>query len=274
MRSGKCQVPSAECKISGQWRLLGVVAMLAMVSSLSACVGKLPPQGVDLLKGVDSAYRKGDYPATVSRADEFLAQYGDTEAAGEAYYLRGLAYAASKDRAHASADFESAIKSANRSDLTPLAHVAAGNLAFEDGKLTLAAQHYQPVVEQLPNESPKDIVLYRLGVCYSRQGRWQDGRTWFSQLTGAFPASSMEPLARRYLAVDGFTIQCGAYLDPANAQKQVRALRDQGAKDVRWVQDPRMKYHLVQVGSYATYREARDGLAQVMRSVPDAIIVP
>ncbi|MDD4889322.1 MAG: tetratricopeptide repeat protein [Phycisphaerae bacterium] len=240
---------------------------------LPACVGKLPPSGVILLKQIDTTYRAGDFRGTVSRTDSFLASYGNTEAAGEAYYLRGLAYAALKDRARAKADFEDAVKNASRSDLEPLAEVSLGNLAFEQGQMATAAQHYQAVAEKLPNDSPKDVVLYRLGQCHARQGRWHEAQGWFAQLVHLFPASSYEPLARRYLAVDGYTIQCGAYLEFGKAQRQVEELRRAGLP-ARWVQDSRMKYHLVQVGLYPTWQEARGGLAQVLRIVPDAIIVP
>jgi len=254
-------------------RRLVLLAVLAVVGMLSACVGKLPPAGVTLLKQINTSYRQNDYRGTVQKADEFLAAYGDTEAAGEAYYLRGLAYVSLRDHVRAWSDLERAVAAAHRSDLVPLAQVAMGNLAFEEGRLAQAAQHYQPVVADLPNDSPKDIVLFRLGVCYTRLGQWKSGRTWFSELIARFPASSLEPRARRYIAADGFTVQCGAYLDLARAQRQVKDVGDRGL-DARWVQDPRMRYFLVQVGSFATYQEARAELANVLRVVPDALIVP
>lgn len=240
---------------------------------LQACVGKLPPSGVAQLQQIDTTYRAGDFRGAIAQADAFLARYGGVEAAGEAYYVRGLAYAALKDRQHAGESFDLAVQKANRDDLAPLAQVSLGNLAFEQGQMAQAAQHYQAIVEQLPNDSPKDVVLYRLGQACARLGRWHDGHGWFAQLVHLFPGSSFEPLARRYLSADGFTIQCGAYLELGKAQRQMEELRKANLP-ARWVQDVRMKYHLVQVGQYATWQEARNSLAQVMRVVPDAIIIP
>lgn len=254
-------------------RVIERVALVIGLSLVSACAGRLPLSGMVLLKQIDTTYRAGDFRGTISKTDSFLASYGGTEAAGEAYYLRGLAFAALKDRDRAREAFEQAVANSHRSDLAPLAEVSLGNLEFEQGRLAAAARRYQPVVEKLPDDTPKDVVLYRLGQCYARLGRWRDGQVWFSQLVHLFPASSMEPLGRRYLAADSFTIQCGAYLDLERAQRQVQQLR-QLHQPARWVQDARMKYHLVQVGSYATYQEARVALAQVLRIVPDAIIVP
>jgi len=249
------------------------VALAAATLLLGACVGKLPPPGVKLLGQIDETYRRGDYAGTITRANEFLTVYGGVEAAGEAYYIRGLALASLNDRARARQDFETAVRLARRSDLAPLAEVALGNLAYEQGRLPVAAVHYRRVVEKLPNEGPKDEVLYRLGKSYAYLGDWRAAKQWFAQLMHLFPGSLREAAARRYFAADGFTVQCGAFRVYANAQQQAAELRRQGLP-ARQVQDARMRYHLVQVGLYASYQEARGALARVAAFVPDAIIVP
>ncbi len=252
---------------------LALAAAPVAATMLPACVGRLPPPGVQMLQQVDQTYRRGDFYGTVTRANEFLAVYGGVEAAGEAYYLRGLAYANLNDRARAQKDFEAALRSASRSDLGPLAEIALGNLAYEQGSLAEAAGHYLRVVEKLPNEGPKDEVLYRLGKSCAYLGDWPAARQWFAQLLHLFPGSLREAAARRYFAAGGFTVQCGAFRLYANAQQQAADLRRQGLP-ARQVQDPRMRYHLVQVGLYASHQEARQALAQVARLVPDAAIVP
>jgi tetratricopeptide (TPR) repeat protein len=255
--------------VQGTFRLLVCASLLLA----GGCAGTLPPSGVALLQEVENSYRHGDCRGTISKADEFIALHGGTEPAGEAFYLRGLAYASLKDRKKARENFEQAIVASHRADLAPLAHVALGNLAFEDGQLDQAAAQYRPVIDQLPNEAPKDQVLYRLGQCYARLGQWRAGQTWFSQLTTLFPASALEPLARRYLACDSFSVQCGAYLTAAEANAKVAELAARKFANVHWVQDPRMKYHLVQVGSFKTYDEAKVELAR-LQPITEAMIVP
>ena len=255
-------------------RYLLLASLSAVVLLLPACVGQLPPAGIAQLKEVDDTYRQANYRGTVVKADAFLAEYGQTEPAGEAYYLRGLAHVGLRDRTAAQVDFLKASELAHRFDLGPLAEVALGNLAFEDGHLKTAAEHYQPVLEKLPNEAPKDLVLYRLGICYARLGQWPAARDLFSKLVNLFPGSAMEPRARDYLAADGWSVECGSYTRPQEADAQADRLRKAGLTSVRRVQDVRLQRHFVQVGAYPTYREARTVLAQVLPVVPEAHIVP
>lgn len=241
--------------------------------ALVGCDGMLPPAGAKLLGEVEQAYQDGDDATAIVRADRFLLSYNGTNAAGEAYYLRGLAHARRRERDLARRDFEQALQRAHRKDLAPLTQVALGNLDFEQWKLGTAAEHYRVAVEQLPNEPPKDLVLYRLGLCEARLGHWAQARNWFSQVMHLFSHSAVEPAARRYAAADAFTVQCGAYSDWRNADRQVRMLKERNLPAERRM-DSHGRYHLVQVGRYPRYQEARTALAKVRGLVPTAIIVP
>jgi cell division septation protein DedD len=118
------------------------------------------------------------------------------------------------------------------------------------------------------------MVLYRLGICYARLGQWPAARDLFSKLICLFPGSAMEPRARDYLAADGWSVECGSYARPKEADDLADRLRKAGLTSIRRVQDVRLQRHLVQVGAFPTYREARTVLAQVLRIVPEAHIVP
>ncbi len=259
----------ARLLVGPSWAL----ALVAAMFSLSACNGTVPPEGVKLLQEAGQAYDAGDNQTTIARTGQFLANYGGTTAVGEAYYLRGLAKARTRDRRGAQADFEQAVQHVRRSDLLPLAQVSLGNLMFEQWQLAPAARYYEQAVEALPNKSPKDVVLYRLGQCYARQGQWRSAKSWFSQVMHLFRDSPMEPSARRHFAADGYRIQCGAFSDYANAARQVSYLRQRNLPAEQRL-DVNGRFHLVQVGQYAGYDEARDALGRVLPVVPNAIIVP
>lgn len=248
-------------------------ALLVATATLAACNTFVPPAGVKLLKEANEAYRQGDDSATVARTDEFLTSYSGTNAAGEAFYLRGLAKARQRDRVAARKDFEQALQSERRNDLVPLAQVALGNLLFEQWQLEPAAGYYAAAVDALPNQSPKDVVLYRLGQCKARLGNWRDARQYFSQVIHLFSDSPLEPAARRYFAADGYRIQCGAFSSFSNAHQQVEFLR-QNSLQAEQRLDVNGRFHLVQVGHYDSYAEARSALRRVLGVVDSAIIVP
>ncbi|MCG3181307.1 MAG: hypothetical protein BIFFINMI_03687 [Phycisphaerae bacterium] len=244
-----------------------------LLAGLAGCQGMVPPDGVKMLKDANAAYENGDYRQTLSKSDEFLKVHAATNGAGEAYYLRGLAYAQMRDRQRAAADFQQVLKVAKRSDLPVLARVGMGNLYFEQWQLPAARQEYQAVVEKLPNKSPKDLVLYRLGLCNARMGDWGSARGWFSQVLHLFPDSPTADSSRRYLGSDGFSIQCGAFEKPVNATEQVELLRKHNLVAERRMDTHGLLY-LVQVGHYRSYEDARVALGRVRGVVSGAIIVP
>jgi tetratricopeptide (TPR) repeat protein len=251
----------------------GILATLVPLLLAAGCQPQPQTSGEQLLRAADASYRQGDYQETVRQAGAFITQHGGAEAIGEAHYLRGLAYARLRDRTRAKLDFEQALNRARRSDLRPLARVSLGNLYFENWQLAQAARLYEQTVAGLPDQPPKAEVLYRLGLCHARLGNWERARGYFSRALHLFADSDVAPAARRYVAASGFTVQCGAFADWQNARRQVEMLKQQGlAAEQRM--DTHGVYHLVQVGRYRTYEDARAALARVRGYVADAIIVP
>jgi len=255
---------------------VAAIGLAAVVAALSGC-GPLPPEAVQQLQQGRQHYETGEYVEAVKVLDGFLAAWGGEDAAAEAYYIRGQSYLKLSQPKRCRADLERALMRCKRPDLCARVHVAMGSMDWAAGHTSIAIDHYRRALPELPDRSPKDIVLYRLGVGLQRTGEWSQARQHLAELVGGYPTSPVITAARLRFSwtYDYFTIQVGAYSSGSSAAKQIERLRKAGLKAEKRL-DTRSgrPLHAVRVGHYPTYAEAERALPRVRRAAGDAIIVP
>lgn len=244
--------------------------------ALGACRG-LPDEGVRLLRDGNAQYQTGQYEEAERSMTKFIGRYSSSPASAEAYYVRGMARLALGQRGEAGEDFHAALKASKRRELTARAQAGLGNMAFDDGDYESAAKWLGKSLPVLSAEPPADEITYRLGVSYQRVGGWSQARKLFARIVEDYPDRPIEALARRQAAWNReyFAIQCGAFRQGANADKQAELLRRQGinAESIpdTWEDQP---LFVVQVGRFDTYQQALKELPRVQQVVGDAIIRP
>lgn len=194
-----------------------------------------------------------------------------------AYYIRGLGNAKLQRRAEALSDLKEALRLSKSDELTWRTNVVLGTMYFEDGDWQQAYDTLKRAAAKMPAQTPLDNVLYRLGQCCERLGRWAESREYFQRMAQQFPNSEMAPLARRRVAlsVDYFSIQCGVYSRTENADSQAADLTRRGMpatvrREVRNGQN----VFVVLTGRFSSYADALRALAGVRKTVPDAVIWP
>ena len=252
------------------------VGLGVLLAGLLGC-GPLPPEAVQQLQQGQRHYEAGEYVEAVKVLDRFLAGWAATDAAAEAYYIRGQSYLKLGQPKRCRPDLERALTQCKRPELCANAHVALGSMDWAAGRTSAAIDHYRQALPNLPDRPPMDIVLYRLGVALQRAGQWSQAREHLAELIGRYPSSSVITAARRRFSwtYDYFTIQVGAYSSGNAAAKEVERLRKAGLKAEKRL-DTRSgrPLHAVRAGQYPTYAQAERNLARVRRVAGDAIIVP
>ena len=121
------------------------------------------------------------------------------------------------------------------------------------------------------------VILFRLGVCYERTGRWGDARGPYRRIVEQLPVSSVGPAARRRLQVDAdhFAVQCGVFSDYKNADALVAQLERDGFKaEIRRKPRHDVLMHVVLIGHYRSFEEAVRELARIKGYVPGAVLWP
>ena len=246
----------------------------AAVLALPACNGALSPHGEQLLSDAAVAYQAGNDGLAVTRMDAFLDEYGNTRHAGRGYYLRGLARYRLKDVPGAKADLAAAVERMGEKDYMLDAQTALGDVAYECGDMTLAAEAFSRALARLEEgKPPADHAHFRLGCILQREGRWSEADEHFFRVMHYFDGSEMAKRARRRAQATAWTVQVGAFEQQANADPAARELVGQGLPAfVRTVTEDDKLLFLVQVGRYAAYEEAAAKAAELKRRLRDAFV--
>lgn len=255
-------------------RLAFALGLLAV--SLTGCNG-LTPQQRQLFDSARSAYSQNQYREAIDSLSAFLQQVDKPPYAVEARYLRGQSYVQVGQRQRGYEDLQAAIQIAQNPKQAWQAHTVLGTLYFEDADWRAAAAQYEAGLPNMPNAPPTDRVLYRLGQCYERTGRWDLARQKFAELVRNFPTSALVEPAKRKLARNAqhFAIQCAVFHGQQNADNFALQLqrKNMDAYTYKELRSPTPVY-VVLVGHYSTYEQAELQLGALRAEIPDAVLWP
>jgi len=247
-----------------------------MLVGLAGCNALTDRQRMLLVEG-EQAYRNKQYDLAAERLSTFLDEVRDRPETGRALYVRGMARALAGQRAWAYADLQRAASQPGQGQIAWQANAVLGVLYFEDENWEAALRALQTAVDGMPSMAPKDALLFRMGLCYERSGRWSAALTPYRRIVSEFPSGRYAEAAQRRLQLraDHFAIQCGVFSRTENAEQLVRKLKREGLQTyVR--QEPRKETtcYVVLEGRYGSYQQANQALAKVRGYVPDAVLWP
>jgi len=255
-----------------------VLGTAGSLLALSGCVNTLTAQQRLWLARGQESYEREHYARAIEQLTCFLDEVHEGPEVARALYVRGMSNAKAGRRAQAYADLRRCVTTPGDPDSVWRAHVVLGTLQFEDGQWEQAAQDLQAATARMPATPPKDAVLYRLGLCYERAGRWDQARSLYQEITKAFAGGSYARDARRRYNRNAqhFAVQCGAFRERRNAEALCADLGSKGLEGyVRQEVYGRTPMYIVLVGRYVAYEEALSQLAMIERQfVPDAILWP
>ena len=222
-----------------------------------------------------AALEAGRYSQAVTELSRYLRSEPSSPARGEVYYYRGQALAHLKRPAEAQADFQRAIGAKATPPVDQFAHVALGNIYYEQGNDVEALRHYAVVIDE-PNEAvPMPMVLLRAGRSLQRLGRWEKGDRYLRYLVAHYPTSAAGREARRYVSADGFSVQTGAYASHATATVQARQVRLAGfAPQLKPVRRAGRQLTAVRVDAGRTYVDALSVAGRLRQAGFETLIVP
>ncbi len=251
---------------------LGVVAL----TFFSGCA-TLPADAVQRIERARKHYQAEQYTDAERLVNLVIGGYPETKGVGAAYYLRGMCKYRKKRDPQARSDFHKALQTSSDPQVLARANAQLGHIAFQADDYRKAIGHYIEVVKTGGEVSFMDQVYYRYGDSLQKVGQWQAARKIFPKVWKLFPGSEFVPFARRKFAWarNSFAIQCAAFNRSDLAHDFANDLRRKGldaSTDVN-LRGARAK-HVVHVGRYFSFRDARDDLARVRQVAADAFIVP
>jgi len=246
------------------------------LAGLSGCT-MLPPQAIEQVRNAHQAYESKDYQQAVRLTSPVIRDYPESPDVAEAWYIRGLSHLRMNHRPTARADLEEALSRSQRPELTALARAQLGNMDFDEGNYSRAAERYAPADVALPSEPPTDHILYQYGLALERTGRFAEAKFPFAEVFTEYPRSGFAGAARRHYNWPHryFAVQCGAFARLDSARQLTNQLADNGHA-ARIIKDDHAggSRYVIQAGRFPRYADAQAAADAIRPVVTDVFIVP
>lgn len=256
-------------------RIAGGLSLLMVVIGAGCAERTTTP--TTLLTEGEHAFEQQRYASASAKLTAYLEAAPESPVASRALYVRAMAAALLGKRSAAYEDLERALYANPDINISWRIHAVTGVMRFEDREWESAARSIYRAIERMPNKPPMDALLYRLGLCYERTGRWRAAQEPYRQIVARFPNGHYAEHARRRIALraDHFAVQAGAFRDAAHAQRLAAEFRQDGL-DAYIRQQPHDgdTLNIVLVGRYDRYEPAFEALRRVRGYVPSAQIWP
>jgi tetratricopeptide (TPR) repeat protein len=255
-------------------RLTATALFLAL---LAACTGNA--QSRQSLDAAHQALGAGQDDQAIRDADAVIAS-GDQPALAEAYLLRGYAIetrpkpdtaAAARDLSLARQSYIQGLAENPRPAVAARLHVQLGSVCYDEEDYSTAAAEFSTAYPLLESSQPKDEVLFRIGVCQQRLGRFDDADRSFLRLQQDYPQSTYAAAAHAHQGIRGFYVRIGAFSRPADVAAAAQAVSAAGSAPLQTTTHGLTVIRTADVPSYSQAQALRDRL---IARYPDARVMP
>src|SRR5258706_11826426 len=237
---------------------------------LGGCSTGATPEGRRQLQTGYQALDRKDYASAMDAADQFLREHPKGgPGTAEALYLEGRVYeqrAASAEAAGREPEAKLELQNARSTyvraltlpaapQVSALVHAGVANTAYFQDDYTTAMNEWAVAYPAITQPDAQAWMLYRIGLCQQRLGRFDQADRTFAQVKQQFPSSVPAQRAATHQGAKAFYVQVGAYADAANADRIIASLQSQKLRAVKTVAAGNRQE--VRVGPAYTYADAK-----------------
>lgn len=224
-------------------------------------------------KSAEEAYLSGDFNAAAARFQKFVSANPKDDRVPQAKLRIGRSYLALGNPARALQYLDEVLASGPGAALEGDAHAARGMAFHGLGSPSKAESEFQDALRTGGDEVRRDECLWYLGLSRIRQSRWDEGLGDLGVLLKDHPDSSYAARAKALRAQPdrAFSIQAGAFSDPAGARRRSEELKAKGYEPEIV---PDGGFHCVRVGRFTSWREAQNEAAALEAAGFETAVVP
>lgn len=261
--------------------------ILLAAAVAAGCTPNGSPQSRQELHAGYQALGEQDYNGAMTHAEQFLRDHPDGgPGTAEALYLEGRVYEqrASSDEASGRQDqaktdlqyardtYAHALTLPAPANVQALLHAGMANAAYFQEDYATAMDEWAKGYNGISQPEARAWILYRIGLCQQRLGRFDQADRSFAICRQQYPQSVPAGRAASHQGAKAFYVQVGAFADAGNADNTVKSLRSQGYRAERAAEPAGRQ--AVRVGPAYTYAEAKTLQARLLGAYPGAMIEP
>jgi tetratricopeptide (TPR) repeat protein len=245
---------------------------------LAGCASDPRPPQLDLGERAINA-NPPQYDVALRNADAVL-RMDAPQAQAEAHYLRGLAienrvkpsaFVAGNDMNAARTEYQIALTGRPTLPVEARVHSQLGNIAYWQDDYATALREWTVAFGQLERLDSKSWILYRMGICQQRLGRFADADATFARVQQLYPRTEPAQRSAARQGVRGFYVQMGAFAQAADAQKAVAAVESVGLVPMKATDGG---LTVIRTSAIPTYAQATALRARLAAQYPGAQVGP
>ncbi|HXE52838.1 MAG TPA: SPOR domain-containing protein [Tepidisphaeraceae bacterium] len=264
---------------NARWILLAAVA--------AGCASTTNPQSRQELHAGYQALGEQNYDGAMNHAEAFLRDHPNGgPGTAEALYLQGRVYEqratvddssgrareAQQDLQYGRETYEHALTLPASVNVQALIHAGVANCAYFQDDYAAAMDEWAKAYDGITQPDARAWMLYRIGLCQQRLGRFEQADHSFALCRQQFPGSVPAQRAVSHQGARAFYVQVGAFAERANADKIVASLRSQGYRAER--KGEASGRQAVRVGPAYNYADAKTLQSRLLSAYPGALIEP
>jgi tetratricopeptide (TPR) repeat protein len=260
---------------------------ILLVAVVTGCASKKSVENHDVLQAGYQSLNRQDYNGAIASSGEFLRDNPNGgPGTAEALYLQGRVYedratkadAAGREKeAHtelqdARSTYEHALTLKPSPKVVALLQAGVANVAYFQEDYLTAMREWAMAYPGISQSEARAWVLYRIGVCQQRLGRFAEADRSFMDVRQQYPRSAPAERAATHQGARAFFVQVGSYSDAKNADAAIASLRSQ-AFAAEKLKEPNGR-QAIRVGPAFNYDQAKALRGRLVGAYPGATIEP
>jgi outer membrane protein assembly factor BamD (BamD/ComL family) len=235
-------------------------------------------------QGYDALAQR-QYSQAIAAADAYLSTAGTGDkGVAEALYLKGRAIEqqlvdqptpAAQVQAQwqqARVLYVQALEQKPSPELEALIRAGIANVAFYQDDFQTALEQWNAASAGLKQPDAQEWVLYRMGQCQQRTGRFEEADRTYAAVQERYPGGQAAAKAKERQGARAFYVQLATFSSPASADRASAELKRQGIQPQR-ISDAQGR-QVIRVGPLPTYAQAKAVKQRQAATYPDALIIP
>ncbi|HEX4054002.1 MAG TPA: tetratricopeptide repeat protein [Tepidisphaeraceae bacterium] len=244
---------------------------------LAGCAAN--PQSVQQLDAAKQAVAGQQYDQAIRDADAVIAS-GDSGGLAEAYYLRGYCIevrpksdpaASARDSAMARDSYLRGLSQNPRPAVAARLRAQLGNVAYYQNDFSTALRELSDAYRSVGDPAAKPLILYHMGICEQRLGRFEDADRTFQRVQQDYPGSEYAAHARAHEGIRGFYVQLGAYSRQSDINEAAGAVAAVGSAPLKTTDG---NLTVIRTADVPSYEQAEQLKARLAGRYPDARVMP
>ncbi len=175
-------------------------------------------------------FLSGDYKSAIQEGEKLLAKDANSPHSDELYYILGLSYLKDGNFLRASDIFEIILKEFKSSAFGDEARLSLGDTYFLRGDYDKAEERYNGLINNNPRTKLKAALYYRLSQVGFKKGKTQQAKEYLDKLKTEFPANLEMRLNKDLYSLSDiyYTVQVGSFASYNNARNLSNKLINKG----------------------------------------------